>query len=67
MAATIITFPVAWYFMKDWLQNFTYRIGIEWWMFAFTVVATLVIALVTTCYRSIKAAIANPLDSLRNE
>jgi putative ABC transport system permease protein len=65
MMATIITFPVAWFFIKDWLQNFTYRISIEWWMFAFTVVATLIIVLVTISYKSIKAAITNPVDSLR--
>lgn len=67
MMATIITFPAAWFFIKDWLQNFTYRISIEWWMFAFTVVATLIIVLVTISYQSIKAAITNPVDSLRYE
>jgi ABC-type antimicrobial peptide transport system permease subunit len=67
MMATIITFPAAWFLIKGWLQNFTYRISIEWWMFAFTVVATLIIVLVTIGYKSIKAAITNPVDSLRYE
>ena len=67
MVSLIITFPVAWYFAKDWLQNFTYRISVEWWMFVFTAVAVLAIALFTISYQAIKAANANPVDSLRYE
>jgi len=67
MAATIITLPVAWYFTKEWLKSFPYRIDIEWWMFAFTAAVTLAIAIVTISYKSLKAAVANPVDSLRYE
>jgi putative ABC transport system permease protein len=67
IAAAIITFPVARYFTEDWLQNFIYRTDIEWWMFAFTVIVTLVVVFATISYQSIKAALANPVDSLRYE
>jgi putative ABC transport system permease protein len=50
-----------------WLQNFAYRISIVWWMFALTGILTLVIALLTVSYQAIKAAVANPVKSLRTE
>lgn len=67
MVAIIIAFPLAWYFMKDWLQNFVYRVNIEWWMFVFTAVVALGVAFLTIAYQAIKAASANPVDSLRYE
>ncbi len=63
----VIAIPIAWYAMHQWLQDFAYRIEIQWWMFALAGIAAVVIALVTISYQSIKAALANPVDSLRNE
>ncbi|HEY5462179.1 MAG TPA: ABC transporter permease [Hanamia sp.] len=63
----IIAFPVAWWFMKGWLQDFAYRTTIQWWMFALTGLSALLIALITVSFQAIKAAIANPVDSLRSE
>ncbi|HEY4877415.1 MAG TPA: FtsX-like permease family protein [Puia sp.] len=63
----IIAFPVAWWFMHSWLQGYTYRTTIQWWMFALTGVLALLIALITVSFQSIKAAIANPVKSLKTE
>lgn len=65
--AFIIASPVAWFIMNKWLQDFAYRISISWWMFAATGFAALVITLVTVSFQAIKAAMANPVKSLRNE
>jgi putative ABC transport system permease protein len=65
--ALIIACPLAWYFMNRWLQDFAYRIGIEWWMFFFTGVFALAIAFLTVSYQVIKAARTNPVDTLRYE
>lgn len=67
LVAWLIAFPVAWWAMNKWLQDFPYRISISWWMFAIAAVAALVIALITISFQSIKAAIANPVKSLRTE
>ena len=63
----IIAFPVAWWFMNNWLQDYAYRTTIQWWMFAFAGIGALLIALITVSFQSIKAAIANPVKSLRTE
>jgi len=65
--AALIAFPVAWWAMDKWLQDFVYRISITWWVFAVATVAALLIAVVTISFQSIKAAIANPVKSLRTE
>ncbi|MEJ7830978.1 MAG: FtsX-like permease family protein, partial [Segetibacter sp.] len=65
--AILVAFPVAWLAMKQWLQNFTYRIDIEWWVFVIAGAITICIALLTVSYQSIKAATANPVKSLRTE
>ena len=65
--AMIIAFPVAWYIMNNWLQDFAYKTAIEWWMFALTGLLTMGIALLTVCYQSIKAALINPVGALRSE
>lgn len=65
--AIIIASPLAWYGMSRWLQDFAYRIDITWWMFALAGSFALVIALVTVSCQAIKAAVANPVKSLRTE
>jgi putative ABC transport system permease protein len=65
--AFIFAYPLAWFIMNRWLENFAYRINVEWWMFAFTTVAVLTIAFFTISYQVIKAARTNPVDSLRYE
>jgi putative ABC transport system permease protein len=67
MIATLIAIPVAWFTMNKWLEDFAYRIHIEWWMFLLSGFAAIVIALITVSVQAIKAAIANPVKSLRTE
>jgi putative ABC transport system permease protein len=63
----LIATPVAWYFMHKWLQDFAYRIDIHWWVFAISGILAMVIAITTISFQAIKAAIANPVKSLRSE
>lgn len=65
--AAVIASPLAWWVMNKWLENYPYRISISWWMFGLTTVAVLLIALLTVSFQSIKAAVANPVKSLRAE
>jgi putative ABC transport system permease protein len=65
--AIVIAFPIAWVIMHQWLQQYAYKIGMEWWMFAAAGLATLVITLLTVSYQSIKAALVNPVNSLKSE
>lgn len=65
--AFIIASPVAYYFMNKWLQGFAYRINIQWWIIAGAGGAAIVIAFITISFQSIKAALANPVKSLRSE
>jgi ABC-type antimicrobial peptide transport system permease subunit len=65
--AFLIAAPLAGLVMKNWLQNFEYKIPLQWFMFATGVLVTLLIAFITVAYRSIRAATANPVDSLRSE
>ncbi len=65
--ASLIAFPLAWFAMNKWLQDFAYRITISWWVFALAGTMALVIAFATVSFQAIKAAIANPVDSLRAE
>lgn len=67
LLALLIASPIAWYFMTSWLSNFAYRVNLHWWVFAITGVAALAIAFLTVGFQSVKAAIANPVDSLRDE
>ena len=67
MIANIIAFPVAYYFMNKWLQDFAYRIALSWWIFALSGGIALLIALLTVGYQAIKAAMANPAESIRYE
>jgi putative ABC transport system permease protein len=65
--AFAIATPIAWYYMHQWLQTYVYRINISWWLFAAGGLAAVVIALATISFQAIKAAMANPVKSLRNE
>jgi predicted permease len=65
--ACFIAFPVAWWMMHSWLQNYEYRIGMSWWIFLLAGSSAILIALVTISFQSVKAAIANPVKSLRTE
>ena len=63
----MIAWPVAYYAVHNWLDNFAIRIRIGWEIFLLSGCLALVISLLTVCYQSIKAALANPVDSLRYE
>ncbi|MFI5128751.1 MAG: ABC transporter permease [Chitinophagales bacterium] len=65
--SAVIAFPLAWWFMHKWLQDFAYRVDIGWWIFIAAGSAAIVIALLTVSFQAIKAAIANPVKSLRTE
>lgn len=65
--ATLIAFPVAWWGMYVWLQDFAYRVEIQWWVFVVAGVLALAIALFTVSYQAIRAAFINPVKSLRTE
>ncbi len=67
LIAVVIASPVAWYFMNGWLKNFAYQVTIEWWVFAITGFMALLIALLTVSYQAIKAALTNPVKSLKTE
>jgi len=67
LAAVVLASPLAWYFMHKWLQDFAYRIDIQWWIFVLAGGVSVVIAFVTVSFQSIKAALANPVESLRSE
>jgi len=67
LLANIIAWPIAYYAMNRWLQGFAYRINIGLWSFVLSAVMAFLIALFTVSYQSVKAAIANPVDSLRYE
>lgn len=67
LLAFVIASPIAWYAMHKWLEDYSYKIDIEWWIFAFTAFIATVITLVTVSFQSIRAAIANPVNSLRDE
>ena len=65
--ATLIAIPIVWYGMNKWLEDFAYRINISWWVFIVAGVLTLLVAILTVGIQAIKAAIANPVRSLRTE
>jgi len=65
--ASLIAFPVAWWAMKTWLSDFAYRTTIGWWIFLIAGIASIVVAFVTISTQAIKAAMANPVKSLRTE
>ncbi len=65
--AFVIAVPIAWYYMYKWLQNYPYRINMSWWIFIIGGIAAVIIALAAVSFQAIKAAIANPVKSLRTE
>ena len=67
LLSLVIASPVAWYLMSKWLQDYTYRIQIEWWVFVLAGSITILIAFATIGYQAIKAALMNPVKSLRSE
>ena len=67
LISIFIASPIAWYAMHKWLQGYSYRIEIQWWVFGLAGMLALVVALMTVSFQAIKAAIANPVKSLRTE
>jgi len=63
----LLATPLAYYFSNQWLQQHEYRIEISWWIFAITGIGALTITLLTVSYQSFKAALMNPVNSLRSE
>lgn len=63
----LIASPIAWYLMNNWLENFAHRISIEWWIFVLSGTLAAAIAIFTVSFQAIKAALGNPVDSLRSE
>ncbi len=63
----LVAFPIAWWIMNDWLQDFVYRIHISWWIFFAGEILSILIALLAVSCHAIKAAISNPVKSLRTE
>jgi len=67
LIAILIASPIAWWAMNQWLADFAYKIDVEWWMFAMAGLVAIGIALITVSFQSIKAALMNPVKSLRSE
>jgi putative ABC transport system permease protein len=67
LLALVIASPIAWILAHRWLQDFAYRVGIDGWVFVLAGLGAIGLALVTVSYQSIRAAMANPVDSLRSE
>ena len=67
LIACVFAIPLAWWVMNEWLQDFAFRINIAWWIFVAAALAALLIALLTVSFQAIKAALANPVKSLRTE
>ena len=63
----LIASPLAWYAMNQWLQDFAYKIDLQWWMFALAGLLAVVIALLTVSFQGVKAALMNPVRSLKSE
>jgi putative ABC transport system permease protein len=67
LVAIVLASPIAWFAMSRWLQDFAYKVAIEWWMFAIAGVLAVAVALLTVSFQSVKAALMNPVRSLRSE
>ncbi|HUS00968.1 MAG TPA: ABC transporter permease [Chitinophagaceae bacterium] len=67
LIASLVAFPIAWWAMNKWLEDFPYRVNISWWIFVVAGIAALLIALITVSFQAIKAGVTNPVKSLRTE
>jgi putative ABC transport system permease protein len=67
LVAIVIASPIAYYFMQRWLSDFAYRIDLQWWMFVVAALAAVCIAFLTIAIQSVRAALADPVKSLRSE
>jgi len=67
LMAILIATPVAWFWAHNWLQGYAYRVEMHWWLFGLAGLLALLIAFITICFQSIRAALANPVKSLRTE
>ncbi len=67
LISLLIAVPIGWYFMDSWLMDFAYKIEIEWWIFMIAAGSTFALSLLTVSSQSVKVALGNPVDSLRNE
>lgn len=67
IVSCLVAFPISWWMMHHWLQDYEYRITISWWVFLIAAVMALLIALITISFQSVKAALMNPVKSLRSE
>lgn len=65
--AFLLAVPISWYAMNKWLEGFAYKTTMSWWIFAIAGIMALAIALLTVSWQSFQAAIANPVDALRDE
>jgi putative ABC transport system permease protein len=65
--SSLLAFPVAWYAMHSWLQHYAYHITISWWVFVVAGAASILIALIAISFQTIRAAVVNPIHSLRSE
>ncbi|HEY4967465.1 MAG TPA: FtsX-like permease family protein, partial [Puia sp.] len=65
--AFLVAAPLAWYFMHQWLLDYAFRIDIGWWIFVVGGLTSILVALATVSYRAIRAAVVNPVNSLRSE
>ena len=67
LIACAFAFPLSWYAMHQWLQDYAYRIDMGWWIFIASGILALAIALLTVSFQAVKAALANPVESLRSD
>jgi putative ABC transport system permease protein len=67
LMAVVIATPVSWYAMNQWLEGFAYQVPVHWWTFGIAGIMAVVVALATISFQSIKAALMNPVKSLRSE
>jgi putative ABC transport system permease protein len=67
LISSVIAFPIAWWAMHKWLEDFAYRVSISWWIFFVSGILALLIAVLTVGFQAIKAGVANPVKSLRTE
>jgi len=67
LISILIASPIAWWLMNKWLADFVYRVEVQWWMFVFAGLIAVLFAMITVSFQAVKAAIANPVDSLRDE